>query len=344
MLKKTKILLTIVVAMLVLYTIVSLASVGRFSATHAIVLKSSCIGCHMDALADLNRSDHMGSHAINVGNNQGITIDYYILMANSTDVNGVCMSCHNGRRNMFGAVDPYIYYSSGNNTSVINGIVFWNPDWGTDVINGDANETIVVNINVQDVVPANTSVIVDATIQLVNFSGVQNSGNISRQCVCNDTDMTIIVSGAYADYFKVYIDVMGNWNFSSLNVSVDGYPSVTIDSFDGSSTNFYNLPADLPLQYSSLTLFHTQGNYTVKRMDKVIEDMQFASVMSISTNEIMEDYIGGISGYTCSSPGAMCHINNKMTYLGQTFGFKTGRYYAHEMEYATTKTCKICHI
>lgn len=137
---------------------------------------------------------------------------------------------------------------------------------------------------------------------------------------------------------------MGDWNFSSLNVNVSGYPSVIIDSFDGSSLNFYNLPADLPLQYSYLTMFHTQGNYTVQRMDRVIDDMVSASVTSISTNEIMEDYIGGISGYTCGSPGAMCHINDKMTYLGQTFGFKNGRYYAHEMEYATTKTCKVCHI
>lgn len=125
------------------------------------------------------------------------------------------------------------------------------------------DKIIAVNAKVQDVVPANASVIVDVTVQLMNFSGAQNSSNISRVCICNDTDMTVVISNAYADYFKVYIDMSGAWDLASLNVAVDGYPSVTINASDGSMTNFYNLPIDLPSQYSGLTLFHTRSNYTV---------------------------------------------------------------------------------
>lgn len=342
MLKKIKTLLTIVVFILLLYAIISIASIGRFEPTHAITAKSSCVNCHIDAVVDLNSSKHIWSHIINVGANQSMTIGYYLNMANSTDVNGVCMSCHNGRRKYFGVVDPYIYNFSGNNISVINGIVFW--DSNTNVTNSEPNETITVNARVQDVAPANTSVVVDVTVQLMNFSGAQNSSNISRVCICNDTDMTIVISNAYADYFKVYIDMSGAWDFASLNVTINGYPSATINAFNGSTTNFYNLPVDLYSQYSGLNIFHTLGNYTVQRMDMAISDMTNASVVSISTNEIMGDYIGNTSSYTCGTPSAMCHINSKITYLGQTFGLKNGRYYAHEMEYATTKTCKTCHI
>lgn len=342
MLKKIKTFLTIVVIILLFYAIVSFASIGKFEPTHAITMKSSCLNCHMDAFVDLNNSEHMGSHTVKVGGSQSTVIDYYLNVANSTDVNGVCLSCHNGRKKYFGVIDPYIYNFSGNNISVINGIVFWDLD--TNVTNGGPNETITVNVKVQDVVPANTSVVVDATVQLMNFSGVQNQSNISRVCVCNDTDMTIIISNIYADYFKIYIDMSGTWDFASLNVTIDGYPSVTINAFNGSQTNFYNLPIDLSSEYSGLNLFHTRGSYTVQRMDRAIDDMANASVVSISTNEIMGDYIGNTSGYTCGTPNAMCHINNKITYMGQTFGFKNGRYYAHEMEYATVKTCKTCHI
>lgn len=349
-LKKLKIGLTIVLLILVLYTITTFASIGRFSTTHAVVRESNCTNCHVESIIELDSNRHIGSHSVNVGNNQSIAIDYYVNMAQSVDINGICMSCHNGKKKLFGMVDPYIYNFSGNNISVINGIGFWDSEWETNLTPGSSNETIIVTVEAQDIFPDTNFIIVDATVQLMNFSGQQNSSKLSAnvvQSLYKGDNLTVVRSDIYGDYFRVYIDVTKPTSFYSLKVSVNGYPSIVINSSDGGSgsgSNFYNLPVDLSLQYSYLALFHTQGNYTIKRMDRTINDMANSSVMSISTNEIMEDYIGNSSRYTCGSPGAMCHIQNRITYLGQTFGFKNGRYYAHEMEYATTKTCKTCHI
>lgn len=338
--------LIIVLLIPVVYVAVTVASVGRFSTTHAIVRESSCIDCHMQELIDLNNSRHMGSHVVNVGNNQATTIDYYIDMAQSPDINGVCMSCHNNRRNLFGIVDPHIFSVYGNNTSIFNGVVLWNPDWEMNITNGGQNETITVTIGVQDIIPENESVAVDASVILMNISGMQNESKLTTGIMGGlgkGDSKTIFIQDIYGDYFWIRMSLSGKWNFSSVNVSVSGYPVSVINSTDGwSGVISLSLPVDLPLQYSYLSLFHTQGNYTVKRLDRVIEDMKSAAVTSISTNEIMK--FRNDSRYTCGVPGAMCHINNKMTFLGQTFGFKSGRYYAHEIEYVTAKTCKACHI
>lgn len=338
-----------------LYVVIVMASVGRFVNTHSIVVQSYCIDCHSEKLEDLNASKHIGA----MGENQSIVIDNWFILANvssnvnNNDINGLCMSCHNIRAYKFGFTDPYIYNVSswGNISSValINDIVLWNNSWESGIINGGKTETIIVNAKVQDVVPANASVIVDVTVQLMNFSGVQNSSDISRVCVCNTTDMTIVISNAYADYFNVYIDISGAWDFTSLNVTVDSYPSVTINAFNGSLTNFYNLPADLPLQYSYLTLFHTKGNYSVQRMDRFIENMKNLSVTSISIDkEIMTDYVGNISRYTCGTPDSLCHINQKISDGAQKSGIagfgEIQRYYSHDMPYVTDNVCKSCHL
>lgn len=348
LLKQLKIGLMIVLFILILYSMTTFASIGRFGTTHTVVRESNCTNCHVESIIDLDSNRHIGSHYVNVGNNQSTTIDYYTNMAQSIDINGICLSCHNGKKKLFGIVDPYIYNFSGSNISVVNGIEFWDSEWETNITSGSPNETIIVTIDVQDIFPDVNFIIVDVTLQLMNFSGQQNSNNISTnvvQSLYKGDNMTVARSNIYGDYFRIYIDVTKPTSFYSLKVTVNGYPSIVINSSgNGSEPNFYNLPVDLPLQYSYLALFHTQGNYTIKRMDRVIGDMTNSSVTSISTNEIMEDYIGNSSRYTCGSPGAMCHIQNRITYLGQTFGFKNGRYYAHEMEYATTKTCKACHI
>lgn len=347
MLKRLKIVLSIVLCILVLYVMVTVASIGRFSNTHAIIRESNCTDCHIQSLKDLNDSRHIGSHYVNVGNNQSMVIDYYFNMAQSADINGMCLSCHNGRRKSFGMMDPYIYNISGNNSSAINGIVFWDPDWETNLTNSTANETITVTIGVWDVYSENASVSVDSTIQLMNFSGQQDSGNLSTnvmQSLYKNQTLTFTRQNVYPDYFKVYISLSGIWQSASIYAIVDNYPMVIINASNSSSINYYSLPADLPLQYSYLNLFHTRGNYTVKRMDRVMQDFSDASVVSISSNELMEDYIGNSSRYSCGTPAAMCHINDRITYMGQTFGLKYGRYYAHEIDYVTTKICKTCHI
>lgn len=341
-----------ILVIMVIYTIVTMASIGRFSNTHAITAQSYCTDCHISSLTNLDNGRHVGA----MGVHQSSVIDSYFEMVDTTnissrDVNGLCMSCHNIRAKDFGLVDPYFAtISSGNGTSNVsttNGIIFWNPEWDTNIINGGPNETITVSVKVQNVIPTNTSVAVDTTIQLMNFSGKQYG--VTCDCITTlyegDTQIVDAIN-IYADYFKVYIDVNGEWSFSSLNVSVNGYPSVIINSSGSSPINFYNLPADLPSEYSHLNFFHTTGNYTVIRMDRVINDMRNSSVESISlNNEIMKDYAtnNSLDGYTCSSEGALCHINQKIVYMGQRDGIRKERYYSHDMEYSTN-VCKNCHL
>lgn len=338
--------LAIVILILVIYVALTVASVGRFSATHAIVRESYCIGCHLQELVDLNDSRHMGSHVINVGNNQDTAIDYYIDIAEEADINGVCLTCHNNRRNLFGATDPYIYGIAGNNTSVFNGVVIWDPDWELNTPKGGQNETITVTLHVKDIIPENESVFIDASVLLMNISKLQDQSKLSTNfmgSLSKGESATIFIEDIYGDYFRVRLGLSGEWNFSSIDISVDGTDSV-INSTDGWVGVDYILPSDLPLEYSFLSLFHTRGNYTVKRLDRVIEETANAAATSISINEMMKFYPRNDSRYTCGTPNAMCHINSKMTFLGQTFEFKNGGYYAHEMEYTTTKTCKVCHI
>lgn len=346
--------ITIVLIVIVIYSVVMVvASIGRFSNTHAITVESYCVDCHLESLTHLENGDHIGA----MSGDQSVVINNYYEMINTTTINnsntnGLCMSCHNVRAKDFGLIDPYIStVASGNGTyniSTINGITFWDGIDLTElnITNENPTESIVLNIKVQDVAPVNSAVIVDATVQLMNFSGVQNQSNISRQCICNETDMTIIISNIYADYFKVYLDVSGQWNFSSLNISVNGYPSETINIFNGSLVNFYTLPADLPLQYSNLNFFHTIGNYKVGRMDEVIEEMRNFSVTSITlNNELMKNNIDNTSNpsYTCGSTDTLCHINQRIINMGQEFGIRGERYYSHDMEYSTN-VCRNCHI
>lgn len=344
MLKKIKTFLTIVVIILLFYAMASFASVGRFEPTHTITMRSSCMDCHIDALIELNDSRHIGRHAVEVGKNQPIVIDNYFILSNSTDINGLCMSCHNLRYKDFGFVDPYITDNGGVNTSTINGIVFWNRDWNKTQFIGNQNGTIVVTIGAQEIVPNDTYVTIDATIQLKNFSGLQNSSDLSTNIIQNlyvGESLNLTKQNIYGDYFEVYVRVIGTWNFSSINVTIDNYPMVVINS---TSESYYTLPMDLPTEYSSLTYFHTEGNNTIVRADIVDQDWRNASVQSITVNnELMTDRIWNTTGRTCNSPDAKCHINQRMTIMGQEDGIGDGRYYSHEAPYAIY-TCESCHL
>lgn len=354
MLKKIKTFLTIVVIILLFYAIVSFALIGRFGPTHAITMKSSCINCHMDALVDLNDSRHIGRHAVEVGKNQPIVIDNYIILSNSTDINGLCMSCHNLRYKDFGFVDPYITNNgggangSGVNVSTINGIVFWNRSWNKSQFVGDQNGTIMVTIGAQEIVPfdiiSSVPVAIDATIQLKNFSGLQNSSDLSTNIVQNlymGESLNLTKQNIYGDYFEVYVRIMGAWNFSSINVTIDDYSMVVVNS---TNESYYTLPRDLSTEYLSLTYFHTKSNNTIVRADIVDQDWRNVSVQSITVNsELMTNRIWNTTGYTCNSPDAKCHINQRMTIMGQKDGIGDGRYYSHEAPYAI-HTCESCHL
>lgn len=333
--KKVKTLFLIILVIVISATALTVASIGRFTRTHAIVGQSNCTDCHADAFIDMNYSWHIGA----MGPNQSITMDYYFRMRNETDINGLCFSCHNVRKEEFVFKDPYI---SGN-TTAIYGLGFL----GSGLFTGTANETVSVNIEVMSVSPANSTVSVDATILLMNFSGHQDPAAISTnlaQVLPQGGSFTISRTSVYGDYFRVYISTSGDWNSSVLNVSVDGYPSVIISSGNGSSLNYYSLPSDFQLQYMYLSYFHTRGAYIEEPMSETLARMRNSSVATISFYEPMTDDLSNITRYTCSSPDAMCHINTRMAVMGQTEGISGGgKYYSHALSYSTG-VCRNCHI
>ncbi len=332
---KLKTAFAIGVVFLFIYTAVTMASIGRFAKTHAIVAHSKCTDCHPDALISLDKGEHAGA----MGPNQSIVIDYYGMMRGADDINGLCFSCHNLRYREFGLMDPYI---SGNRTS-ISGIVFW--DYNTT--SGSESEIATVNIAVQSLLPNTSTVAVDATILLKNFTGQQNTSKISTniiQSLAENENVTFSTPSIYGDYYSVFITASGDWNSSILNVTVSGYPPILINPANGSGTNFYALPADFPVEYSWLQYFHTSGSYTMERMDSVISRMQNASVTSISFNELMYDNFTNTFRYTCGTPDTMCHINQRLIDMGQVYGILGEKYYSHDLAYTTTALCDNCHL
>ncbi len=332
---KLKTAFLIAVVLIFFYTALTAASTGRFARTHAIVAQSNCTDCHPDALISLDKGKHTGA----MGQDQSIIIDYYGMMRGDGDINGLCFSCHNVRYREFGVMDPYV---SGNRTA-INGIVFWNHS----AANGSESENASVNIAAQTILPNTSTATVDATILLMNFTGHQNSTRISTnviQSLAEGENVTLSTPDVYGDYYRVFISVSGSWNSSTLNVTVNGYPSILINSTNGSGTNYYALPPDFPSEYSWLQYFHTNGSYTMERMDSLISRMQNASVTSISFNELMYDNFTNTSRYTCSTPDTMCHINIRLTDMGQTYGVSGEKYYSHALGYTTTGLCNNCHL
>jgi len=320
------------------------ASIGRFTNTHAITVQSFCVDCHGESLIDLNDSKHIGS----MRGDHSVVIDNYVYVANITgtkgDINGLCMSCHNVRSKDFGFED--YYYILKNNASSINGLVFWELGQNYTEIVGYENNSVDVVIGVEDIYPLEESVTIDVAIILANFSEHQNSSNISVgdvKILDVNQSMTVTMNDIYPDYYTVRLSIGGNWSSVVLNVSTGNYSQLRFQESNGSLDHNYILPADFPLQYSYMTYFHTENTYKVERADNVIDDMRDMSVESISFNEIMEDNIGNVSRYTCSSSGTLCHINQKMAYTGDMYGIRGGKYYSHDMSYSVG-ICKNCHL
>ncbi len=334
--------MSILVAM-VFYSFVALASIGRFSQTHAIVVKSDCTDCHIDSLTNLDKGKHIGA----MGKNQSNVIDNFFFLKNSSDVQGLCYTCHsiNKRSRAFGFQDLYI--DSRNNYSAVNGIVFWNNILPT----GEETENIRVNVTLESVTPENTSVTVDATVMLENFSGQQNASKLSTnvfQSLVRNESAIITRNNVYGDYFRIYLTASGNWERAKLNIAIEDpfltYPILSIEVANGSGINYNVLPNDFPLQYSNLLYFHTKGGYNVIPVSEARNILMANKVNSFQSYEMMNDTVRNTTKYSCSSADTMCHINQRITDMGQRFGVKGERFYNHDMDFPDSDTCSACHI
>lgn len=88
---------TFILVLMFVYSIVGLASVGRFTNTHAIQKQSLCTNCHVDALVELNN----GAHIKEMKAEQSTVIESFFLIRGNPDIQGLCLSCHNVRQEMF---------------------------------------------------------------------------------------------------------------------------------------------------------------------------------------------------------------------------------------------------
>lgn len=360
--KKTYVILFFILVVLVV--VVTSSVPFRFYPSHMIVKQSNCFSCHTDELNNLNA----GVHIPKMNNSQNrFLYDYIDLYGNGNvattydnyrTLDGSCYSCHitYQRYNMFGLTDPYTFNSSysnnGNNSSKIvdaqyGYIIEWKGKEAETYFNGVAN--IAVELEVLDVNPANFSV--EDTIKVIfsNYSG-QQTGNTSCDCSAilykGETNVVVVNNVAH-DYFRVVLILDGLWNNTLLNLRVNGTDQGT-ESFIIYVDNkpaVYNMPVDI----SNKSYFKTSGAYKAVRLDRIWRDWRNDTVNgNITSSELIKTNSTNstwVNGYTCSAPDGMCHINQKVTYMGLMDGINPDRsLYAHEMEYVTSKQCKICHL
>lgn len=348
----------ITMIVMVLYTVVAVASIGRFSQTHAIAVKTECTDCHQDSLLNLFN----GKHIRKMGPSQSTVIDNFLTLKGysenftgtlaTSDVQGICYSCHivSGRSRFFAFQDFFIDKVPGSNISgnnvAIAGIVLG------DNKTGEETENIKVNITLLSVTPDNGSVTLDASVQLMNFSGQQNASRLTTntvQTIALNESVLLARDSVYGDYYKVYITASGNWEKAEFSVGIEdsNNPILSITVLDGSSPNRYTLPNDFRMQYHNLNYFHTNGSYNSIRVTDALNFLRQQSNATVSFQyELMNETVrNSAPSFSCSSSDTMCHINQKITDLGQKYGINGERFYNHEMELTNIATnCNICHI
>jgi hypothetical protein len=344
----------IVMAVTVIYTVMAVASVGRFSETHAITVKSECIDCHQDTMVDLFNGKHIRS----MGLNQSAVIDNFLTVkgysGNSTVassdtqsfIQGLCYSCHivAGRSRLFAFQDFFI---DNSNNATISGIKLLG-----DNTTGEENESIKVNITLISIIPDNGSVSLDSSIQLMNFSGQQNVTKLTTnavQPIAVNESVLLRRDNVYGDYYRVYITANGNWEKAEFSVGIEDstYPFLSITILDGTSPNRYTLPNDFRMQQYGLNYFHTNGSYNSMRITDALNILtQNITNTTTFQYELMNETVRkSASSYSCSTPDTMCHINQKIADLGQKYGVNGERFYNHDMQLTNiASNCNICHI
>lgn len=149
---------TFILVLIFVYSIVGLASVGRFTNTHAIQKQSLCVDCHADALIELNN----GRHINDMKPNQSTVIESFFLIRGQPDLQGLCLSCHNVRQDLFAFKNFNITTKKLNGTqkgaAYIEDIVLWETNNSNLTRMNDAVlimyensvETIILNENMTD--------------------------------------------------------------------------------------------------------------------------------------------------------------------------------------------------
>ncbi len=338
----------------------------RFYPTHRIVKEVNCISCHVEELRDLDLGIHI--RQMNTAQSRFLN-DYLSIYGNGSEpvdsLVGPCYSCHvtYGNFKKFGLTDPYIYqvgnyaYSIGNiavSDSIIDAqygtIIEWPNNIGNKAIDyfGIGNAAIEVELELLNVWPSNSAVNSEIKIILSNYSG-QQVGSAVCNCtaILSPGDMQVInVDNLANDYFSIVVLLDGVWSNATLKLNVSGTDrgtqSFTINA-GGPSTIYY-----VPKDFTGINYLKTNGSYRAVRLDVVWDVWRNYSVNGkiTSSDTIWVNATSGwIESNTCSAPDAMCHINQKTTYMGLSDGMgRLGSLYTHQMEIVTSKQCKLCHL
>lgn len=336
----------------------------RPSSTHNIVKQVNCFSCHESEMNDLEKGKHI--RLMNTTQNRFL-YDYLDLYGNTSrpyvSLEGPCYSCHitYDNYNRFGLTDPYVYNKSTYDVTMGNlasSITVQDAQYGyiipwvignTNVeYFGIGNVAISTEFEILSVSPSNSTVDTTLKIILANYSG-QQAGDVVCDCtyVLGEGEIQVLnVSNMREDYFKIIIILDGTWNNVLANLRVSGTDKGT-ESFiirANASPFVYELPAN---STNGTYYFKTGGTYKAVRLDYVLAEWKNYIIGNIATSEVIQTNTtnGWKNASTCSSPDAMCHIVQKVTYMGMSDGLNPDKsFYTHKMEFTTTKQCALCHL
>jgi len=361
--KRYIILFTVII---IISLIIIIASSVRLYPTHTIVKQVNCFSCHIDEFNDLKEGKHI--RMMNATQNRAL-YDYLDLYGNVSDtyksLEGPCYTCHITYKNFyfFGLTDPYAY-SIGNKTYQINNltkeldtvnaqygyIIEWpaGKNYSTVLFDNTSNASIHVELEVLDVSPTNFSI--DSTIKILmaNYSGKQyNTSYDYTYTLLKGETQIIDVTNIYEDYFKVILILDGLWNNTLVNLRVNGTDKGTESFFIiANKPPVYPFVYELPFSSTGVYYFRTNGTYKAVRLDYIWAEWKNYMMENITSSEIIETNTtnGWINASTCSSPNAMCHINQKTTYMGLSNGLSPDKkLYTHTMDFTTSIQCTLCH-
>lgn len=345
----------ILIALFIALVLTASASPFRFVQTHKIVTEVNCFVCHKQELEDVFE----GRHITRMGPNQTRFFeDYYFLYADgqtSLDwMKDTCYTCHMSYKqyDKFALSDPFTFYNrTANRTEAIyNNTDLWRGGSSIYHIVGSKENTIEVSLRVLDIQPSGKSVNGTIRVNLANFSNHQDQTIFeTTQFIYVGEESKLTTTPIYGDYFNVTIILDGQWMTASVIVSINGTSQkLSPLLFNTTGTSGYNLPKDLKdFEYP---YFHTQKIYLYQRLDSLWVEFRNKKIANITTYEEIKTSTenGWITKPSCSSEDAMCHVNQKITYIGVTNGLPGVDYgvgfYKHNMPYTTTEQCRICHL
>lgn len=331
--------------------------------THTIVKQINCFSCHAQELQDLREGYHI--LPMNAAQDR-FFYDYVDIYGNESKplrtIEGSCYSCHITYANyhLFGLTDPYAYiignraYTIGNSAHAIDiidaqygTIIEW-PAGNRAVEYFGGNTAVTIELEMLSVWPSNSAVDSTIKLSLSNYSGQQNG---STSCDCEEIlyqgeTHVLKVENIYDDYFKIIFILDGLWNNATMNLRIYGTDQGD-KSYFITANNDHPFVYELPFSDTGAYYFKTNGTYKAVRLDYVFGEWINYTINNITTSDIIRTNStnGWINANTCSSRDAMCHINQRATYMGLNDGLNPDEsFYAHRMESVTSKQCKLCHL